>query len=47
MLTAIHHEKPVIHTDINVMGELLETSCEINLSDPNVLKKFEKKWKMY
>ncbi|WP_336862293.1 Ger(x)C family spore germination C-terminal domain-containing protein [Peribacillus frigoritolerans] len=43
MLTAIHHEKPVIHTDINVMGELLETSCEINLSDPRVLKKFEKK----
>ncbi|PHD77167.1 spore gernimation protein GerC [Bacillus sp. AFS043905] len=43
MLTAIQHEKPVIHTDINVMGELLETSCEINLSDPNVLKKFEKK----
>ncbi|UZD49276.1 Ger(x)C family spore germination protein [Peribacillus frigoritolerans] len=43
MLTEIHHEKPVIHTDINVMGELLETSCELNLSDPRVLKKFEKK----
>ncbi|MES9739955.1 Ger(x)C family spore germination protein [Peribacillus frigoritolerans] len=43
MLTAIQHEKPVIHTDINVMGELLETSCEIDLSDPRVLKKFEKK----
>ncbi|WP_249597886.1 Ger(x)C family spore germination protein [Peribacillus frigoritolerans] len=43
MLTAIHHEEPVIHTDINVIGELLETSCEINLSDPRVLKKFEKK----
>lgn len=43
MLTEIHHEKPVIHTDINVMGELLETSCVLNLSDPGVLKKFEKK----
>ncbi|MDM5314189.1 Ger(x)C family spore germination protein [Peribacillus frigoritolerans] len=43
MLTEIHHEKPVIHTDINVMGELLETSCVLNLSDPRVLKKFEKK----
>lgn len=43
MLTAIQHGKPVIYTDINVMGELLETSCEIDLSDPRVLKKFEKK----
>ncbi|MGG3477142.1 Ger(x)C family spore germination protein [Peribacillus frigoritolerans] len=43
MLTPIHHEKPVIHTNINVMGELLETSCELNLSDPIVLKEYEKK----
>ncbi|MCU6599006.1 Ger(x)C family spore germination protein [Peribacillus frigoritolerans] len=43
ILTEIHHEKPVIHTDINMMGELLETSCELNLSDPKVLKEYEKK----
>ncbi|MFD9628779.1 Ger(x)C family spore germination protein [Peribacillus muralis] len=43
MVTEIHHEKPVIHSKINVMGELLETTCELNFSDPNVLKEFEKK----
>ncbi|MBO0998508.1 Ger(x)C family spore germination protein [Bacillus sp. SD075] len=43
METKIHHEKPIIHTNVRVMGELSETSCELKLSDPKVLKKLEKK----
>ncbi|MFD6440920.1 Ger(x)C family spore germination protein [Peribacillus sp. NPDC060186] len=41
--TEIHHKQPVIYTSLNVMGETLETSCELDLSNPKLLKEFEKK----
>ncbi|MEK4534688.1 Ger(x)C family spore germination protein [Peribacillus sp. FSL K6-1552] len=41
--TEIHHEQPVIHTSLNVMAETVDTSCELDLSNPKLLKEFEKK----
>jgi len=40
--TKIRHGQPVIHTDLNVMGEITETSCRKDLSNPKVLKELEK-----
>ncbi|MGB8463220.1 MAG: Ger(x)C family spore germination C-terminal domain-containing protein, partial [Priestia megaterium] len=31
-----------IHTDLNVMGEITETTCQKDLSNPKVLKELEK-----
>ncbi|PRS42438.1 Ger(x)C family spore germination protein [Bacillus sp. RJGP41] len=41
--TKIKQEKPVIHTSLNVMGEMMQTSCDLDMSDPKLLKKFERK----
>jgi len=41
--TEIRHEKPLIHTDLNVVGEITETSCDLDLSNSKVLKEFEQK----
>ena len=43
MKTKIHHEKPVIHTNLNVMGEMMQTSCDLDMSDPKLLREFERK----
>ncbi|MDM5212441.1 Ger(x)C family spore germination protein [Peribacillus sp. NJ4] len=43
MKTKINHEKPVIHTNLNVMGEMMQTSCDLDMSDPKLLKDFERK----
>ncbi|SIR72847.1 spore germination protein KC [Peribacillus simplex] len=43
MKTKIHHEKPVIQTSLNVMGEIMETSCDLDMSNPRLLKEFERK----
>ncbi|WP_339202294.1 Ger(x)C family spore germination protein [Peribacillus sp. FSL P2-0133] len=43
MKTKIHHEKPVIQTSLNVMGEMMETSCDLDMSNPKLLKEFERK----
>ena len=43
MKTKIHHEKPVIQTNLNVMGEMMETSCDLDMSNPKLLKEFERK----
>lgn len=43
MNTIIKHEKPVIHTNLNVMGEMMQTSCELDLSNPKLLIEFERK----
>jgi spore germination protein KC len=42
MKTAIRHRQPFIHTDLNVMGEITETTCQKDLSNPKVLKELEK-----
>ncbi|MGG0462571.1 Ger(x)C family spore germination protein [Priestia aryabhattai] len=41
--TTIRHGQPFLHTNLDVMGEITETSCESDLSDPKVLKELEKK----
>ncbi|BFI99190.1 Ger(x)C family spore germination protein [Priestia sp. Y58] len=41
--TEIRHDQPIVHTNLNVMGEITETSYGIDLSNPKVLKEFEKK----
>ena len=43
METKIHHEKPVVQTNLNVMGEMMETSCDLDMSNPKLLKEFERK----
>ncbi|MCK1983034.1 MULTISPECIES: Ger(x)C family spore germination protein [Peribacillus] len=43
MKTKIHHEKPVIHTSLNVMGEMMQTSCDLDMSNPKLLKELERK----
>ncbi|GAB6255322.1 Ger(x)C family spore germination protein [Peribacillus sp. NPDC055009] len=43
MKTKIKNEKPVIQSNLNVMGEMMQTSCELDLSDPKLLIEFEKK----
>jgi len=43
MKTKINHEKPVIHTHMNVMGEMMQTSCDLDMSDPKLLKEYERK----
>ncbi|MFE4706210.1 Ger(x)C family spore germination protein [Peribacillus simplex] len=43
MKTKIHHEKPVIYTNLNVMGEMMQTSCDLDMSDPKLLSEFERK----
>ncbi|WHY95130.1 Ger(x)C family spore germination protein [Peribacillus simplex] len=43
MKTKIHHEKPVIHTNLNVMGEMMQTSCDLDISDPKLLSEYERK----
>lgn len=40
--TKIRRGQPFIHTDLNVMGEITETSCQKDLSNPKVLKELEK-----